>query len=260
MIFYDAQDYRVYLKHLVEVLKGQAVIGGYCLMPNHVHLLVNRRQKRLGEMFRSVHCRYGIYFNQKYDRTGYVFQNRFKSLLVLKQEYLDTLVGYIHNNPVRAGICPSADAYAWSTDAAYRSGELMLPGLFHVAPGYEGAEGTRRYLRRMAMDDFPEPPYFQRYVGTPADLAGVERRSRAVPVANERRKGKTLEQRVAELVRESGATLAELQGKTRQAEIAQARQRIMAKLYREKYSPGAIARIFNRTSAAVTLAASRHGQ
>ncbi len=255
-IFFDAQDYRTYLRYSTEALAGQAVLGGYCLMPNHVHLLVNRRQKTLGRIFHDAHGKYGQYFNKKYARTGYVFQNRFKSCLVLKQEYLDTLVGYIHNNPVRAKMCVSAMEYRWSTDAAYRQGKFAAPDLFRFVPGYDGVAGKRRYELLMATD-IAESPYFDNYIGTKSDLRDIERRSRSRNVGIERRGKPDLLARAAELAESMGVTLRALQDGTRKRNISGTRQAIMAILYREQYPPSAIGRLLGRTATAVFLAANR---
>ena len=259
-IFRDDHDCRVYLAHIEVALLGWAVIGGYCLMPNHVHLLVNRRQRSLGKIFHDAHGRYGNYFNKKYARTGGVFQNRFKSCLILKQEYLDTLVAYIHNNPVRAKLCPSTEEYRWSTDAVYRTGLRMMPKVFRLVPGYEGNDGIGRYRRLMAQGSVTEPPYFGSYIGTKEDLRGIERRSRE-RVRTEERRGKiALPVRIQELARSHNVTIEALRGGSRVRGISRPRQMIMCQLYREKFSPTEVGNYFRRTGSAVIRAVKSVGE
>jgi hypothetical protein len=63
---------------------------------------------------------FGRYYNISQERSGHVFQGRYKAILVLDERYLFTLLRYIHQNPVRAGICASVDQYPWSSDGCYR--------------------------------------------------------------------------------------------------------------------------------------------
>lgn len=258
-IFYDAQDFHVYLGYLGEKMGGAAVIGGFCLMPNHVHLLVNRRHKSLGTIFQAVNGRYGQYFNKKYKRVGYVFQNRYKSFLVLKQAYLDALVVYIHMNPVRAKLCQSARQHPWSTDAVYRLGRKVMPAVFRVVPGFEGEAGRRRY-RSMMVSEIVEPPYFKSYIGTEKDLRDIERRTRVRNPEIDRRGRKPLAMRAAELADKHGITMQDLQSSSRVRKISGPRQQIMAALYAEQYRPTAIGKLFGRTATAVEEAVRSQGR
>lgn len=74
-------------------------IYAYCIMPNHVHLIIYSRGKSLSSFMKSVNQSYAMYFNKKYDRHGHVFQDRFKNKPVKSSDYLLTLSAYIHKNP-----------------------------------------------------------------------------------------------------------------------------------------------------------------
>ena len=101
-IFHDAKDYRRYLKRLGEYLKKHDVtLLAYCLMPNHLHLLLRQDSDELIDRFiHRLHTGYTMYFNKKYERVGAVFQGRFKAKLIDTDEYLLHVSRYIHINPI----------------------------------------------------------------------------------------------------------------------------------------------------------------
>jgi REP element-mobilizing transposase RayT len=91
------------------------LILAYCLMPNHVHLIVQTTDEPIGLAIKRLGVRYAGWFNRKYDRVGHLFQDRFKSKPVEDDAYLITLLRYIWNNPVAAGLAPRAEEYPWSS-------------------------------------------------------------------------------------------------------------------------------------------------
>ncbi|MEK7544352.1 MAG: transposase [Patescibacteria group bacterium] len=101
-IFYDARDYRRYLKRLGEYLiKHEVTLLAYCLMPNHVHLLLRQDgEEPMDRFIHRLHTAYTMYFNIKYERLGSVFQGRFKAKLIDTDEYLLHVSRYIHINPI----------------------------------------------------------------------------------------------------------------------------------------------------------------
>jgi putative transposase len=119
LIFQDAEDYRhfLYLLHICNTQKsillrdigkkfdrgGSVVeIGAYCLMPNHFHILVREKTEGGITLFtRKVFTAYSMYFNKKYLRSGKLFENVFKAILVDSDEYLKYLYSYIHLNPAK---------------------------------------------------------------------------------------------------------------------------------------------------------------
>jgi REP element-mobilizing transposase RayT len=124
-IFEDSQDYREFIKILSSVqnrLEDDLVTRSnpchfyaYCLMPNHVHLLLCEKNWRLGEVMKSVASSYVFYYNKKYGRIGHLFQDRFKSEPCNNPEYFMTLFRYIHQNPVKAGLVKKAQDYEYSS-------------------------------------------------------------------------------------------------------------------------------------------------
>ena len=100
----------------------------YCLMTNHVHLLVQVGGTPLSKIIHNLSFRYTRYINDRLGRTGHLFQGRYMAILVDADTYLLQLVRYIHSNPVRAGFAGSPGDYRWSSHQSY-SGERTVPWL-----------------------------------------------------------------------------------------------------------------------------------
>lgn len=116
-IFYKDGDRHVFIDCLRQAKeKTKSKIYAYCLMTNHVHLLVEpSTEDGLGNMVQSLGRRYVQYINQIYKRTGTLWEGRFKSSLVSKDEYLLACGRYIELNPVRAKIAQNPGDYPWSS-------------------------------------------------------------------------------------------------------------------------------------------------
>jgi hypothetical protein len=84
-------------------------------MNNHVHLLIEERGESIAQIFKRLDTRYAQWFNKKYGRTGYLFQDRFKSQPIENDRYFFTALRYIYNNPVAAGMVTKAVDYPWSS-------------------------------------------------------------------------------------------------------------------------------------------------
>jgi REP element-mobilizing transposase RayT len=121
-IFLDETDNRYFLKLLIEAKNVRdAKIYAYCLMGNHYHLLI--KCNTLPEFCKEVNQTYAHYFNAKSGTVGHVFQSRYKSFPVEKEDYLLCVLRYIHRNPVKAGMVSSPMDYFWSSYKDYLSGE-----------------------------------------------------------------------------------------------------------------------------------------
>jgi REP element-mobilizing transposase RayT len=115
-IFEDAEDNQIYLTLLKEVKdKTGFELFSFCLMGNHAHLLLKENEEPLSQVFRCLGVRYVRWFNDKYQRSGHLFQDRFKSQPVQSDAYFISVIRYIHNNPVKAGICDEPESYEWSS-------------------------------------------------------------------------------------------------------------------------------------------------
>jgi len=92
---------------------------GYCIMGNHVHLLLREGQEPLSLTMQRICSSFVFWYNLKYDRVRHLFQERYKSEVVENEGYLITVLRYIHQNPVKAGIASSAEQYRWSSYHEY---------------------------------------------------------------------------------------------------------------------------------------------
>jgi REP element-mobilizing transposase RayT len=119
-IFEDDEDYEKFLQ-VVQQYKEKSVyqIYAYCLMGNHMHLLLKVGQEPLAQIMRRICGSYVYWYNWKYKRIGNLFQGRFKSEPVENDKYFLTVLRYIHQNPVKAGIEKDVVNYKWSSYNEY---------------------------------------------------------------------------------------------------------------------------------------------
>jgi putative transposase len=120
MCFRGDADYLVYLSHLRQLsLKHGCAVHAYCLMTNHVHLLLTPDSaESCIWLMRDLGRRYVPYFNRRHQRTGTLWEGRFRSCIVESARYVLACYRYIELNPVRAGMVGEAAAYLWSSHAA----------------------------------------------------------------------------------------------------------------------------------------------
>jgi len=116
-IFWDDEDRFFYLKLLKKYsLECHCIIHAFCLMLNHVHLLiVPKKENSLGKMMQKVSLVYTQYINKKYTRTGRLWECRFYSSLIDREFYLLAACSYIEMNPVRAKLVKKPQQYKWSS-------------------------------------------------------------------------------------------------------------------------------------------------
>jgi len=128
-IFRDDLDRKRYLEKLAHYCELKEVsLLGYCLLSNHIHLLVETPHGNLSEMMQALQTSYTLYFNRRHGRSGHVFEQRYKALLVDKDNYLLQISRYIHRNPVAAKLVGRPQDYRWSSYGAYVSVK-PVPGL-----------------------------------------------------------------------------------------------------------------------------------
>ena len=119
-IFFSENDrYTMYflLQEGVENYGHQ--IHAFCLMKNHIHLLIQVGEVPLSKIMQNLGSRYTQKINRRYDRVGHLFQGRFKSILIEDEVYFTRLLRYIHRNPVRAHITQTPENYIWSSHNTY---------------------------------------------------------------------------------------------------------------------------------------------
>lgn len=115
-IFMDNDDKMRFLDNIEQAQEiANFTLHGFCLMSNHVHFLLEENSEEIGRSIKRVAVRYVGWHNNKYDRIGHLFQNRFKSEPVETEDSLYRVLRYIHQNPVKAGIVKAASEYPWSS-------------------------------------------------------------------------------------------------------------------------------------------------
>ena len=139
-------------------------IGAFCLMPNHFHLLVTPvTEHGVSKMMQKISTSYSMYFNNKYERTGALFEGRFKAQYVGSDRYLKYLYSYIHLNPVKLmqsdwkekGITNSESAYQYTATYQYSS----LPAYIDI-----------NHSSRVILSPRQFPDYFETAAGQKAEL------------------------------------------------------------------------------------------
>ena len=120
LLFKDAQDYEKFRSVFNE---NRSIYGikmtAWCMMPNHVHLLIKDPNNSISNFFKAFGTSFVYWYNRKYNRTGHLFQDRFRSEPIEDSSYLLKAIRYIHMNPVKAGICAMPEEYHYSSYAYY---------------------------------------------------------------------------------------------------------------------------------------------
>lgn len=124
VIFEDEEDYFKFISTL-ETYKAisEYKVFAYCLMSNHIHILLKTEKEDLDLIMKRIAGSYVYWYNWKYYRKGHLFQDRFKSEPVEDDSYFLTVLRYIHQNPVNAGIVKEPVEYMYSSYNDYLSGE-----------------------------------------------------------------------------------------------------------------------------------------
>lgn len=122
-------------------------VFGFVIMENHYHLVLQTLNQPLQSVMQRVNYIYSRYFNKKYGHYGHVFAGRYKAIPVFDDKYLLSLIRYIHQNPIKAGICRRAEEYRWSSDCFYRtnSREWVDIGLVLDMLSTESTKAVNKY-------------------------------------------------------------------------------------------------------------------
>ena len=164
-LFLNFEDRWKYLHILSDnARKFSYSLYAYCLMSNHVHLLINEQNASISEIMKCIDTSYAVYFNRKHERTGYVFQNRFLSEAVDSQYYLLAACRYIHQNPVKAHMVHSPSQYRWSSYTAYVSNntrDSLLDKEFILR--LFSSNNSQAVLQFIKFSEIPESDMFLEY-------------------------------------------------------------------------------------------------
>jgi len=131
-LFQEEEDSRKFMEILARYsTHSEAQMYGWCLMGNHVHLLMGEGTEELSLTMKRIGVSYAWYFNSKYNAVGHLFQDRFCSENVEDERYLLTLIRYIHQNPVKAGMVERVDEWKWSSCRGYYGRDYFPRGLLN---------------------------------------------------------------------------------------------------------------------------------
>lgn len=150
-LFYNNSDREFFLCRLKKyVLELNIDLYAYCLMGNHVHLLIGKGNDAMPLFVKKLTCSYVYYFNHKYERSGHLFQGRYKSEPIEEINYFKSVYRYILLNPEKAGICVY-NKYEWNSYAFINNKESYLNNNF-VKDVFFSEKSIQNYLNQ-ANDD-----------------------------------------------------------------------------------------------------------
>jgi REP element-mobilizing transposase RayT len=148
-IFEDDQDRLYFMSVLASCKKVSGFrLHAFVLMSNHIHLLLEPLDEALDMIFRRIGTRYAVWYNRKYQRAGHLFQDRFRSENVSTVQYYQTVLRYILQNPMKAGMEKHPGEYRWSSYTAYEKGQGIVTDTQYAVELFGGRETLIQYLKQ----------------------------------------------------------------------------------------------------------------
>lgn len=185
-IFGDDHDKNTFVDLLVrlqELLKIRVL--AYSMMSNHYHLILQNTSNRMDDFFKQLNGQFGQYYRKQHGGKGYVFQDRYKSMLIQDEGYLLMSIAYVLNNPVKAGLCTSFSEYPWSSGSLYFSGkDTQSIDCEYVESLINSEEELQRLVNG---SDWDELPVIRTEMG---NIIGFEDDIEAILKKSDRRSGK----------------------------------------------------------------------
>lgn len=125
-IFEKDESKKLYIKLLTKYsYECDILLIAYCIMGNHAHLLLKSKNiSDLSKCMKKINTTFAIYYNEAFDRVGFVFRDRFKSEAIYDKYYLHNCIKYIHNNPIKANIVNDISKYEYSSYLMYKNKSL----------------------------------------------------------------------------------------------------------------------------------------
>jgi len=214
-LFEETADYEYFLARLTTAKTELSLqVFAYCLMPNHVHLLV--KEESPGDVtaaMRKSLTPYAWWVNRKYTRSGPLMANRYKSECVTDDPYLLAVTHYIHRNPVAAGIAQHMDSYPWSSYRSYTTGVPTLTDTDFILSLFspDRATAIARFIEfhqdastAASLNVFPDDRPDERQIGNelsthydglkPSAIPGLPRTQRDAVIAHLRDQGFSVRQ------------------------------------------------------------------
>ena len=260
-IFFDAEDRRRW-EALIQTGLGRYGhrLHAYCWMTNHVHMAIQCHDDPLANFMRFTASGYARSTNKKLNRSGHLFERRYRSILVDASLYAMQLVRYIHRNPLRAKLVERLSEYPWSSHAAYQTGigpEWLTLDWALSMFGDSPASALRQYRHFVALEDpsaltrqFTEGGADdERMFGTDDSGAWLNDTS----TNSESRR--PLSELMAEVCQEHGVSVSDLRSPSRERRYARARAEICALAIDAGIATNAeLARFFNRSQSTISRA------
>ena len=146
-IFEEKEDYEKFIQILEDCKEvSKFELYAYCLMGNHIHLLLRVEKEPLETVFRRIGSRFVYWYNIKYERHGHLFQDRYKSEPIDDDAYFVVALRYILRNPVKAGLCKYAKDYQYSSFKDYASSEEYTLSDTEMGLSLIGKEEFENYI------------------------------------------------------------------------------------------------------------------
>jgi len=259
-IFTTEQEYSTFLAYLKALKKKKPFyLLAYCLMPNHVHLLIKVEDEPLSAIMQRLLVRYTKYFNVRNRKEGHLFQGRYKATICRKENYLLQLVRYMHLNPIRAKIVEDASGWRWSSHLQYMCGSKnMMVDEDEVLKCFSDDKSEARAMYKRFMGDFEknEPgkeQYPDSFVPYPDKEEYVEKQKDMNGSGIKQQKLRTqlpegeLNQIFINICISSAIEPEIIKGDSKKKEVAGKRKEFIIKAYNAGYKAADIARFISRT-------------
>lgn len=258
-IFSAKKDYEKFL----ELLKAKKELYpfklyAYCLLPNHIHLLLEVERLPTARIMQSLLTAYTRYFNKEYRRKGHLFQGRYKAIICQKDTYLLELVRYIHLNPLRAKLVKTLDDWLWSGHLEYagRKAGLRVVDLGVVEEMFgRGRFGFERYERFLA-DGLKEGYRKEYHPGESSPFLGTEdfqKKLSQTDLTKIKKKKENLETILEFEAKKKEIPVALLRSKARWGNLSRIRREFIRKaIFEEGYTAAEVARYLNCDPAYIT--------
>lgn len=244
-VFLSDDDRQRFLADLLALRKALPfVIHAFCLMSNHIHLLLEAVDHELSKVMQALLGKHAERINRRLGRVGHLFQRRFDDVPCFTDDHYRNAVSYINNNPVRAGMVKSAKEWAWSSERELLglADNLFVDrgSVLKAFGGLENYEAARdRQTREQVVsisntlaDGAEDPGYFRELSGTDLD--------------------EYLSELVQEAATSTGLSVADIVGPSIQRREATARKAFIASAKRAGVPAKVIARFLNRSTAAIS--------
>jgi len=255
--FRGDEDYQAYLDRLEHYrAKFNVRVYAYCLMPNHVHLLVESGSDPLGKFMQGLQQSYTQYFNYRYRKVGHLFQGRYKAIICEKDKYVLALLRYIHLNPVRARLVEQPEGYVYSGHRSYlsdRAARIIERGPILKLLG--GKKAYERFVLEGMSEDHNEEYYAvedQRFLGDEGFGGQIGRKAEGEK--EQPKKKKSIEEDFKEIAKRLDTTPELLGGSDRRWEISAKRMKAVISLVREHgHRVSEVAKLLGRDQAHISM-------